>query len=216
MAYQMTQQNMFNPYEISDSGIEPAKKRSWLGKTILGEREQFQRNPTQTPQGMDYLNQLLASAGQNLQNPQAGFQPFADRATNQFNTEIIPEIANRFTNSGGQRSGAFQAALGNAGSDLASRLAQMSSEYGLKNREQSLNEGRVGLTSQFENLHRPATQGILQSVLMSILSGKGLSDVGKTYGQQYGQFGGEKNFGQQGQQSGDVSQLISKLLPLLV
>ena len=222
LGYSPQQQQMFQPYQQGKNGPEAFKPRSAAGKYFLGEQEQFNRTPTQTPQGMSYLDQLLQSAGRGAQNPQAGFAPIAQEEIRRVNEEFIPGLSERFTSLGGFGSGglsspAFTQQLRGTESDLASRLAAMSSEYGLKNRAQSLQEGQVGLTPQFETQFRPGGQGAIQQVLQ--LLAPALQSAAGGFGKQLGQFAGNKAFGQQGGQQGgnsDISSLIMKLLPLLV
>lgn len=96
------------------------------------------------------LQQLLQMGGQRLAQPTAGFQPFEERARQQFQTQTIPSLAERFTAlGGGQRSAAFQGALGQAGSDLEAQLAQAKSQYGLQNESQALQMLQLGLTPQY-------------------------------------------------------------------
>lgn len=81
------------------------------------------------PETQKTIMGLFQSAAQG--NPQ-GFQPIEDRARQQFQTNTIPSLAERFTAMGGgaQRSSAFQGALGNAGSDLESQIAALRGQYG--------------------------------------------------------------------------------------
>lgn len=60
-----------------------------------------------------------------------GFKPFEEQARTQFQQNTIPTLAERFTAlGGGQRSSAFQGALGNAASGLEQSLAGLRSQYG--------------------------------------------------------------------------------------
>ena len=54
------------------------------------------------------------------------FEPLRQQAMTQFNTQTVPSLAERFTSlGGGQRSSAFQGALGQAGAGLQENLAGM-------------------------------------------------------------------------------------------
>lgn len=218
MPYSPQQNQLFQPFQIGQNGVQSVKPRTGAGNFFLGEQEQYQNTPTQTPQGMEFLQQLLSQSSEGLKNPYAGFDPIAQDATRDFNTQTIPGIAERFTAmGGGQRSSAFQGALGSAGSGLAQKLAAMKAEYGLKNRDSLLRQGQLGLTPQFETQYKERGTGFLENLLNEVLS-KGLGAASGSYGKQLGQFAGNKSFGQQGQQSGggDISSLITKLLPLLL
>ena len=135
----------------------------WWKEHLFGQKEGFFQIPTVTPQVANILQQVLGQAGEGLQNPYAGFEPLAQQAREQFETQTVPSLAERFTalgsGGGSQRSSAFQGALGSAASDLEKGLAALQAEYGLRNRESLLNQLKIGLYPQFENLHRPGTAG---------------------------------------------------------
>lgn len=207
MAYTQPQQNLFQPFQnVNGKGLQPLKPQSGFNQFLFGRPESFQRTPTQTPQGMDFLESLLSGAKTGLQNPQAGFQPIADQATRQFNTQTIPALAERFTAANGARSSAFQGALGAAGSDLQSRLAAMSSQYGLQNRQSLLQQGQLGLSPQFETQHYEPTNGFLYSLLSEIIPS--LKDASKNFGQ--------FSSNQSGSGSSSGIEMLKKILPLLI
>ncbi len=152
------------PFQIGSQGMKPLKKRSGIGEFFLGKQERFNQTPTQTPQAMQALMQLLQGGMQGLQDPYAGFDPIAQQAQEQFQSETVPSIAERFTAAGGgQNSSAFQGALGSAGSGLQRQLAAMKSEYGMQNRGGLLNQLQLGLTPQFETQFRPRQKGFLET-----------------------------------------------------
>lgn len=158
------------------SGMAPQKQRSGAGEFFLGKQQQYRQVPTQTPQAMQALQQLLSSGTQGLQNPYAGFDPIQEQFQKQFETQTVPGIAERFTalgSGGSQRSSAFQNALGSAGSELATNLAALKSQYGLQNRSALLNQLQLGLTPQFETVNEPGTQGFLSNLLQGGFQGAG-------------------------------------------
>jgi hypothetical protein len=125
----------------------------WSGKS--GKMKQAQRftDPQQSA-----LNMLLSQGMQNM-NPMANEQ----RARSMFQQETIPSLAERFTSmGGGQRSSAFQGALGRAGSDLESQLAGLRSQLGMQ-------QTQMGLTPQFENYYQAAQPGMLQGGMEGIM-----------------------------------------------
>ena len=238
MPYNAQQNALFQPYQFGENGMQPVQNQSNFNKFLHGSQERFQRIPTQTPQNMSFLDSLVSGAQSGLQNPYAGFEPIRQDVTRQFNTETVPGIAERFTAGNAQRSSAFQGALGNASSSLASKLAAMQSQYGLENRRGLLEQGRLGLTPQFENIHRPETQGLLGNLMQNIgpLAGAG-ADIYKTYqggknvetlSKNFGQFGDKAAQDQQGQggqgASGNqasfdwkaATNLAMKILPFLI
>lgn len=89
------------------------------------------------PEQLQLLNLLQGSlTGQgapqggilgDLLGPQAG-QLQADRAKEDFEKNIIPNLAERFSGVGGQSSSAFRNALGEAGSDLSARIQEMNQQ----------------------------------------------------------------------------------------
>ena len=121
-----------------------------------GERErQFQRF---TPEQEDVLNQLLQQGSQ-----AAGGTGMEDLARKRFQEETIPSLAERFTSmgAGGQRSSAFQSAIGRAGGDLEAQLASLGQQRGMQ-------QLGMGLTPRFDTGYSPATQGLLGGAAGSI------------------------------------------------
>lgn len=121
--------------------------------------------PIYNPQQQQQLSNLLEMGGQRLANPTKGFQPFEEQARKQFQTNTIPSLAERFTAmGGGQRSSAFQGALGQAGSDLESQLAGLRSQYGTQQEQVGLNMLNAGLQPQYHQIYQPPqadTSGLL-------------------------------------------------------
>jgi hypothetical protein len=103
------------------------------------------------PQQMAARSQLLQTGMQNY-SPEAS----QNRAQEQFHKNTIPSLAERFTAmGGGQRSSAFQGALGQASADLESQLDVNRQNFGL----QALG---LGLQPQFEShLQASPYQGLL-------------------------------------------------------
>src|SRR5690554_2092098 len=103
--------------------------------SLLGKGPSIQQVPKYSPQQMNALNNLLGSSMSQLQNLQGanGFAPIAQKARTDFLTKTIPSIAERFTAMGGSNkgSGAFQGALGEAGSTLEESLAALGARYNL-------------------------------------------------------------------------------------
>lgn len=179
-----------------DTG-QPFKPRTGFQNWLRGNPEIFQQIPKYSPGMMQGLEQLFSQGLEGIQNPQAGFQPFADQARNQFQTQTVPGLAERFTAmGGGQRSSAFQSALGHAGGDLERNLASMGSQYGLQNRQGLLDQLKLGLTPSFETVQRPREAGFLQNLIPPFAAG----------GQYQGALGNQSDF----------MSLIAKLLPFFV
>lgn len=116
------------------------------------------------PQQQQALSQILQQALGGLQNPSQGFEPIAQQARTQFQTQTIPGLAERFTAmGGGQRSSAFQGALGSAGSALEQALAAQQAQYGLQRGGQLQQLLGFGLTPQYESLYHQRQPGLLES-----------------------------------------------------
>lgn len=174
------EQESWNPVNLLQQGQKP---RTGAGEFFLGKQEGLYQVPTQTQQGMNVLQQLMSGGLQNLQNPYQGFGPIEQKARTSFHTQTVPALAERFTafggtgSSGGQRSSAFQGALGAAGAGLEENLAALQSSYGIDNRNLALRQLQLGLTPQVENIFRPGTEGALHS------AGQGVSSwLGKLIG----------------------------------
>lgn len=129
--------------------------------------------------------QLLQQGLNQVNNPYQGFEPIADQARTQFNTQTIPSIANRFTNmgEGAQRSSAFQGALGAAGSQFEQGLAAMKSQYGFQNRAQGAQLAGQGLESNFENNYTAGGPSWLSSLFGG--ASAGASKIGEGYTGQF-------------------------------
>ena len=169
--YSPQQKQLFQPFQIGKNGPKSFKPRSAAGNYFLGEQEQYQRTPTQTPQGMTALQQLLESGSQDLQNPYQGFEPFEQRAKNKFQSESIPLLAERFTEAGGsdtRGSSDFAGMLSGAQSDFDLGLEGLRQQYGQQNKQNALQRIQTGLTPQFETQHKSQGKGAIQNTIESI------------------------------------------------
>lgn len=160
-----------------------------LWDKLFGKKEKFQQLPTMNAQQQQLLSQLLSGIGpgfgagmDRMQNLLAGgpeaYKVFEEPAMRQFNQEIVPGIAERFSGmgAGAQSSSAFGQQLGAAGSDLATRLAQMRAglqESQMDRLSQLMNMGLGART--FENIHRPATQGLFGALAPGFGAGIGFA-----------------------------------------
>jgi hypothetical protein len=159
---------------------------------LFGSGPQTQQLQRFTPQQTNALNSLLSQsmsglqALQNQPNQQKfDFAPIANQARTQFNTQTVPSLAERFTALGnGQRSSAFQGALGQAASGLEGNLAALQQQYGLQNRsldlqqqgmQQNLLQNLLGisLTPQYETVYQPQQQGFLGTAGAGLAQGLG-------------------------------------------
>ena len=153
---------------------------------LVGAPGQMQYAPLLTPQQQGLQSQNIQNVLGMLQGganapSRFDFGPIEAQARRGFETQTIPSLAERFTSlGGGQRSSAFQGALGQAGSDLEGQLAAMRSGIGLQqqqmDRDYLLNLLRFALMPQFESQYIPATGGLLGNAAGAV--GQGLGSLG--------------------------------------
>lgn len=139
-----------------------------VGQFFLGTPGRIEQVQKFSPQQQQTLNQLLSMGMQNYQNPYEGFQPIANQAMQQFQQQIVPGLAERFTSLGGDTrltSPAFASSVGQAGAELSTNLAALQSQYGMQNRSQAFDLLRQGLTPQFENFALQGQGGALSGLL---------------------------------------------------
>lgn len=149
------------------------KQRGGIGKFFLGSRPEVFNSPNFTPfqsQVLNYLLQYGLGGLQDLDQNQFDFAPVANQQLENFYTQTIPSIAERFTSlGGGQRSSAFQGALGQAGRGLANDLASQQQQYNLQQQgmEQNLisNLLNMGLVPQFAQNLNPGKGGAIQGLV---------------------------------------------------
>ncbi len=142
------------------------------GAALGGLSSLFSRKPRQqnvsklSPQQLGWQTQAGNMALQGLQNPTQGFEPIEQQARTQFQTSTVPSLAERFTSmgSGGQRSSAFQGALGQAGAGLESNLAALRAQYGLQSRGLSQNLLGQAIQPNFDTVFQQHQPGFLESV----------------------------------------------------
>jgi hypothetical protein len=158
-----------------------------LNEFFFGKDPSIQQVSRLSPQQLGLQNQGIGNLMQLLQgggNPGIGgqpgsFEPIAQRARTQFNTQTIPSLAERFTALGGQNSSAFQGALGSAASGLEEGLAAQGSQYGLQQNAQLLQLMQLltGLSSQpgFENIAFEGQPGAGHGLFQGLGTAAGLA-----------------------------------------
>jgi len=122
-----------------------------------GKRGQTEQFPRYTPEQEKILNQLLQQ-GATAMEPGA-METLARRG---FEEETLPSIAERFTGMGGQRSSAFQGALGRAGAGLEEQLAGLRSQMGMQ-------QLGMGLQPRFESAYFPRQPGFGEAGITSLM-----------------------------------------------
>jgi len=156
------------PYAIPAATAGIGALASLFGKKTRAKTTQL---PQLTPEQQQWQLQAGNQAMQGLQDPAAGFDPIAQQARSQFQTQTLPTLAERFTSfgQGGQRSSDFMGAMAGAGADLEEGLAAQRAQYGLQNR--GMLQQLLGMSMQpsFENIYQPEQMGGLQRFGASLL-----------------------------------------------
>jgi len=145
---------------------------------LLGDKEKTQEFKRYNQQQENVLNQLLGGAQQQLpsgfeflqnilgQSPE-DMQAFERPALRQFEQQILPTIAERFTGTfgeGSNKSSAFGQQLGQAGAGLAENLQAQRAGLGFKGLEQLLGILSGGLAPRTDRSFSPRRPGFLENV----------------------------------------------------
>ena len=117
-----------------------------IGKWLFGSEDKLKKVPTGTPEQMGLHNNIIAQAMNMLQqeggydlanqyynsflgpNQAQAYEQFASPYLQQFEEQILPQIAERFAGGGALSSSGFGQALGGAASGLQAQLAQLFAE----------------------------------------------------------------------------------------
>jgi hypothetical protein len=139
------------------------------GNFLTGYGAQAQQLPRFTPEQQSALNQLLSQGLGQVKVGQGDENPIEQRARQQFQSQTIPSLAERFTSMGGsgtRGSSDFAGILGGAGADLESQLAML--RY-----QSALQQLGLGLQPSFENIYIPQQGGLLQGAAPGLGQGLG-------------------------------------------
>jgi hypothetical protein len=193
-------------------------QQSWASRTFKGRDPQMLQQDTLRPDQIQFQQDALQRALSQLQNPQSGFAPIAQRAQQQFAQQTIPSIMERFSglgSGGAQNSSAFAQTLGAAGAGLQSDLAAQGAQYGLQQQGLAQQLAQLGLSPSFTSSILPGSEGIGEKLLGGFaemapralgayLTG-GMSEMGNMGGMfssLQNLFGGRQQQAQQPQQGG--------------
>jgi hypothetical protein len=161
------------PQGQASGSIPGVKSYGGAGNFLTGYDPKVQQFPRFNEQQQGVQNQALMQLMSLLQGGKApgsfDFAPIAQQARTQFQTQTIPGLAERFTAmGGGQRSSAFQGALGRAGAGLEEGLAALQSKYGLAQQGQNNQLLQLlmslGMQSPFETAYSQGQPGFAQSI----------------------------------------------------
>jgi len=151
-----------------------------LSDFFFGSQPRLQQAPLYNQQQQGVQNQGLQMLMQLLQGGQnQSFQPIANKAISDFNTQTVPGLAERFTALGGQNSSAFQGALGSAGAGLQESLAAQGSQ---QNNQLIQLLSQLGLQPRNENLVFQGQPGLFHGAAEGFGKGLGIWAGGKIGG----------------------------------
>lgn len=122
----------------------------------------------------DYYRDLLS-------NDSNTFNQMIAPEMRRFNENIIPGLSEQFAGmgSGALSSSGFRNAAVGAGTDLSERLGAIRAQLRSQGAAGLAGIGAQGLGQYYENIHRPATEGVLQGVAQGV--GKGLGQAAGSY-----------------------------------
>lgn len=179
---------------------------------LFGGKNQMQQAPTQNPQQQQYIMQLLQAlqGGESnvpgldylqslFSNDPNAFNEFQAPATRQFDEQIIPGIAERFTSmgAGGRGSSAFNNATSMAGSRLSENLSAQRANLRGGAINQLQGYGQMAMQPSFENIYLRGQPGLFQSVGQGLGQAAGLGGYSALMNRMRGS-GGFNNAGFQG------------------
>jgi hypothetical protein len=117
-----------------------------------------------------------------LQNPSQGFEPIRKSATDYYNQQIVPGLAERFAGTGGAASSpSFASLLGQSGANFGSQLAGQEAQYAQGNMSNGFNLLQQGLQPYEDHYQQQQEGGLLQQLgpelrpLLSLLGRAGLA-----------------------------------------
>jgi hypothetical protein len=148
--------------------LSSQKTKKGIGNNLLGQPDEFQQVQNFSPEQQGILQLLQQLGVYGLQNPYQGFSAIEQQAENQFNQQTLPSIAERFTagTGGALSSPSFIAQAGQAGAGLRADLAAQKAQYGQQNIGQILQMLQLALQPQFQNVHRPQSNGLVQNAIL--------------------------------------------------
>ena len=156
---------------------------SALSRSLFGTPGRIEALPTMSPEQQALLGQIVGGLGGplqaglgNLQSLLSGeAEAYEAPAMRQFQEQILPSIAERFTGmgAGAQRSSAFGQQLGQAGAGLAENLAMQRAQLQQQGLGQLQSMLGLGFTSPFQYQTIPGTEGGLSKLLGGVGSGIG-------------------------------------------
>ena len=139
------------------------------------------------------LDQLLSQGSQGLSQANMGYEPIRKRIMSEFQSQVIPSIAERFASmgEGSMGSSAFRGALEGGYGDLAERLSGLGTQYNQQMAPLYLQMMQQGLQPREEQMFLPGQQGSsFANILSSILGGAAQGVTGSFMGNPGAALGG--------------------------
>lgn len=172
------QQPQFPQANVMDISGPKRSTGTKIKEFFTGKNPQLLQLPNFTPEQQQALSYLLQNGLGGLQQNQFDFGPIEQEARGNFYNQTIPTLAERFTAMGnGQRSSAFQGALGRAGAGLETSLAGLKSKYNLLGQQNAMSQIQTGLSPQYQNMYQGAQGGFLQGIAPAVGQVAGLGGL---------------------------------------
>ena len=144
---------------------------------IFKKKPKIRQINTRSPEQIARSSQFGQMGMDQYKDPYSGFEPIKQQAQNNFYSNTVPTIAERFSSlgsGGSQNSSAFAGQLGAAGVDLNSELAALQSQHGFRNRDQALQLLGMSQEPNFENyVEGGGNGGALSSAFSGLQQGAG-------------------------------------------
>ena len=139
------------------------------GGGLFGKKERTQQVPLFSPEIMGLKNRMGPEIYSQLMGSQYDFGPIEQLTRQNFQSQTIPTIMERFNLGGNRGSGGLNAALAAAGTNLDQQLAAMRQNYNVQ--RQGLLASLMGpaLSPSFENVGRPRQQGGMEQGMQAVL-----------------------------------------------
>lgn len=146
-----------------------------LKQFLFGQNDRVQQTPRYTQDQQAQLGQLMQGVMPGLQgglgylsdlysNDPAAMQRMQQPYLDQFNQQIVPGLAERFSSMGGQNSSAFRNAMLGAAGNLETQLAGQREGLRSQNLGSLANFFGMGMTPQFDTQIMQGNQGFLSSL----------------------------------------------------
>jgi len=165
------QQMQMPPQGISSSPLS-GKRMGWLEgfkNQILGTPAYQLYENTNTPEQTQGYNDVLRQGRNAINNPYEGFDDIRNETYRQYNEQILPGIAERFTSMGGGKlsSPDFTREVGQSASGLGALINAQRAQYGQQNKQYGLQALNIGLRPQYQSTFVPRQMGLPENLAVT-------------------------------------------------